>query len=97
MPRLTAPPLRVVNVSSAVFNLGVEEHRAEGQVVRVYSLARTVADCFRFRNQVGLDVALEALADAWRSKRLNLDELNRIAKKLRVHRVMQPYLDAIVL
>jgi predicted transcriptional regulator of viral defense system len=97
VPRLTTPPLRVVNVSPAVFNLGIEEHRIERQVVRVYSLARTVADCFRFRNQIGLDVALEALTDAWRSKRLNLDELNRIAKKLHVHRVMQPYLEAVVL
>jgi predicted transcriptional regulator of viral defense system len=97
VPRLAAPPLRVVNVSSEVFNLGIEEHSIERQIVRVYSLARTVADCFRFRNQVGLDVALEALTDAWRSKRLNLDELNRIAKKLRVHRVMQPYLETIVL
>jgi predicted transcriptional regulator of viral defense system len=97
VPRLTAPPLRVVNISPAVFDLGIEEHRIERQVVRVYSLARTVADCFRFRNQIGLDVALEALTEAWRSKRLNIDELNRIAKKLHVHRVMQPYLEAIVL
>jgi predicted transcriptional regulator of viral defense system len=97
VPRLTAPPLHVVNVSPAVFDLGIEEHRIERQAVRVYSLARTVADCFRFRNQIGLDVALEALTDAWRSKRLNLDELNRIAKKLRVHRVMQPYLETVVL
>jgi predicted transcriptional regulator of viral defense system len=97
VPRLTAPPLRVVNVSPAVFDLGIEEHRIERQAIRVYSLARTVADCFRFRNQIGLDVALEALTDAWRSKRLNLDELNRIAKKLHVHRVMQPYLEAVVL
>lgn len=97
VPRLTAPPLHVVNVSPAVFDLGIEDHRIERQVVRVYSLARTVADCFRFRNQIGLDVALEALTDAWRGKRLNLDELNRIAKKLRVHRVMQPYLETVVL
>jgi predicted transcriptional regulator of viral defense system len=97
VPRLTAPPLHVVNLSPAVFDLGIEKHRIERQVVRVYSLARTVADCFRFRNQIGLDVALEALTDAWRSKRLNVDELNSIAKKLRVHRVMQPYLEAVVL
>ena len=80
-----------------MFDLGLEEHRIEGQIVRVYSLARTVADCFRFRNKVGLDVALEALTEAWRSKRLKLDELNRIAKKLRVQRVMQPHLETVVL
>jgi len=97
VPHLSAPPLRVVNISPAVFDLGLEEHRIEGQSVRVYSLARTVADCFRFRNTVGLDVALEALTEAWRSKRLNLDEVNRIAKRLRVQRVMQPYLETVVL
>ena len=97
VPRLSAPPLRVVNISPTVFDLGIEEHRLEGQTVRVYSLARTVADCFRFRNKVGLDVALEALTETWRSKRLKLNELNRIAKKLRVLRVMQPYLETIVL
>jgi predicted transcriptional regulator of viral defense system len=97
VPRLTAPPLRVVNISPAVFDVGIEEHRIEGQAVRIYSLARTVADCFRFRNKIGLDVALEALTDAWRAKRLNLDELNRIAKKLRVQRVIQPYLETVVL
>jgi hypothetical protein len=57
-----------------VFDLGSEEHRIEGQPVRICSLARTVADCFRFTNKVGLDVALEALTEAWRSKRLELDE-----------------------
>jgi hypothetical protein len=80
-----------------MFNSGVEEHRIEGQVVRIYSVARTVADCFRFRNSVGLDVALEALSEAWRSKRLNLDELTLVARQLRVQRVMQPYLETVVL
>lgn len=97
VPRVSTPPLRVVNVSTTVFDLGIEEHRIEGQRVRIYSLARTVADCFRFRNKVGLDVALEALTEAWRSKRLKLDELNRIAKKLRIQRVMQPYLETVVM
>lgn len=97
VPRVSAPPLRVVNISPAVFDLGIEEHRVEGQIVRVYGLARTVADCFRFRNKVGLDVALEALADAWRGKHFNLDELRRVATKLRVQQVMRPYLEAIVL
>ena len=97
VPRVSAPPLRVVNISSTVFDLGIEDHRIEGQTIRIYSLARTVADCFRFRNKVGLDVALEALTDAWRSKRLDLNELNRVAKKLHVQRVMQPYLEMIVL
>jgi predicted transcriptional regulator of viral defense system len=97
VPRLHAPPLRVISISPELFDLGVEVHRIEGQSVNVYSVARTVADCFRFRNTVGLDVALEALSEAWRSRRLKMDELNRIAKKLRVQRVMQPYLETVVL
>ena len=97
VPRLSTPPLRVINISPAVFELGIEEHRVEGQTVGVYSIARTIADCFRFRNKIGLDVALEALTDAWRSKRLKLDELTQIARKLRIQRVMQPYLDTIVM
>lgn len=97
VPRLSTPPLRVVRVAQEVFDLGVEDYRVEGQTVRIYGVARTIADCFRFRNKVGLDVALEALAEAWRAKRLNLDELHRIATALRVQRVMQPYLEAIVL
>jgi predicted transcriptional regulator of viral defense system len=97
VPRLSAPPLRVINISPAVFDVGIEEHRLDGQTVRVYSLARTIADCFRFRNKIGLDVALEALTDSWRRKRLNLDELTQIAKTLRIQRVMQPYLETVVM
>lgn len=97
VPRLSAPPVRVVRVASEVFGLGIEEYCVEGETLRVYSVARTIADCFRFRSKVGLDVALEALAESWRAKRLNLDELHRIATRLRVQRVMQPYLEAIAL
>jgi hypothetical protein len=56
-----------------------------------------LADCFRFRNKIGLDVALEALTDSWRNQRLKLDELNQIAKTLRIQRVMQPYLETVVM
>ena len=97
VPRLSFPPIKVVRVSPPMFDSGIERHQLEGHSVRVYSLARTVADCFRFRNTIGLDVALEALKESWRSRRLNLDELHRVAKQLRVNRVMQPYLETIVL
>jgi predicted transcriptional regulator of viral defense system len=97
VPRLSQPPLKAVRISPSMFGQGIERHQLEGHAVRVYSLARTVADCFRFRNTIGLDVALEALKEAWRSGRLNLDELHRLAKQLRVNRVMQPYLETIVL
>lgn len=96
VPRLSYPPLRLTRVSTSLFNLGIEEHRIEGQQVKVSSLARTVADCFRFRNKVGMDVVLEALVEARRSRRLDLNELHRIAKALRVDRVMRPYLEMLV-
>ena len=97
VPRLSAPPLRVINISPAVFDVGIDEHRVDGQTVPVYSLARTIADCFRFRNKIGLDVALEALTDSWRRKRLNLDELTQIATAVRIQRVIQPYLETVVM
>jgi predicted transcriptional regulator of viral defense system len=97
VPRVSAPPLRVVNVSADLFRFGIEEHRVERQTVRVYSVERTIADCFRFRNRVGLDVALEALIEAWRGKRVRLDELHRLAKALRVQGVMQPYIEMVVM
>jgi predicted transcriptional regulator of viral defense system len=96
VPSFAFPPIHVTRIAPALFNLGIEEHRIEGGVVRVYSVARTVVDCFRFRNKVGLDVALEALIEARRSRRLDMNELARTAKALRVERVMGPYLEMLV-
>jgi predicted transcriptional regulator of viral defense system len=95
-PRPAYPPLHVVYLSGASFSAGVEHHIIEGRQAPIYSVAKTVADCFKFRNQVGLDVALEALADAWRQGRLSLAELNQFASINRVQRVMQPYIEALV-
>ena len=92
----TSPPIRVTRIAPSLFDLGIEEHRIEGGVVRVYSVVRTVVDCFRFRNKVGLDVAMEALIEARRSRRLDLNELDRIAKALHLDRVMRPYLEMLV-
>ena len=96
IPSVAYPPIRVTRIAPALFDLGIEEHRIEGGVVRVYSIARTVVDCFRFRNKVGLDIALEALIEARRSRRLDLNELDKVAKALRLDRVMRPYLEMLV-
>jgi predicted transcriptional regulator of viral defense system len=96
VPSFASPPVRVTRIAPALLDLGVEEHRIEGGRVRVYSVVRTVVDCFRFRNKVGLDVALEALSEAWRSRRLDLTEVDRLARALRVDRVMRPYLEMLV-
>lgn len=90
------PPLRLVFASGAAFREGVEKHRVGGVLVPVYGIAKTVVDCFKYRNKIGLDVALEALRDAWRRKRLTMDEIDRFARICRVERVMRPYLEALV-
>jgi len=94
-PSLTYPPLRVMRYSGESLTAGLETHRLEGRPVRVYSVAKTLADCFKYRNKIGLDVALEALRDAWRARRFSMDDLHRQAGICRVQRVMQPYLEAL--
>ena len=94
-PRLDYPRLRVARFSGAALTEGIETHRVEGVGVRVYSAAKTVADCFKYRNKVGIDVAVEALRDFSRRHRGGATELARFARACRVTRVMQPYLDAI--
>jgi predicted transcriptional regulator of viral defense system len=94
-PKIDYPPLRIVRFSGAALTDGVEEHAIDGVPVRVTSVARTVADCFKFRNKIGLDVALEALQEAWRAKRVSMDELWRYATLCRVTNVMRPYMESL--
>jgi len=94
-PRLEYPRLRVTRFSGPALTEGVETHRVEGVDVRVYSAAKTVADCFKYRNKVGIDVAIEALRDFGRRHRGGATDLARFARICRVTRVMQPYLDSI--
>lgn len=85
-------PLRVTYFSGSAFTSGIEEHQVGGVTVRVYNPAKTVADCFKYRNKIGLDVALEALRETWREQRATMDELWYYAKICRVTNVMRPYL-----
>ena len=94
-PRLAYPPIRTVRYSVESLSAGVEKHKVEGATIRVTSIAKTVADCFKFRNKVGLDVALEALRDARRDKKVLPDEIWRYATVNRVANVMRPYLEAV--
>lgn len=94
-PKLNYPPLRIVRFSGAALTDGVEEHVVDGVTVRITCVAKTVADCFKYRNKIGLDVALEALREAWREKRMTSDELWRYAQVCRVANVMRPYLDSL--
>jgi predicted transcriptional regulator of viral defense system len=94
-PAMDYPPLRAVRFSGPALSEGVEIHHIKDFPIRVYSAAKTVADCFKYRNKIGLDVALEALREAWREKRATMDELWRYARVCRVDKVMQPYLESL--
>lgn len=94
-PKMDYPALRIMRFSGAALTHGVEDHVVDGVSVRVTSVARTVADCFKFRNKIGLDVALEALQEAWRTKRVSMDELWRYATLCRVTNVMRPYMESL--
>jgi predicted transcriptional regulator of viral defense system len=95
-PRLEYPPLHLVRFSGAALTEGVEEHPTSDGPIRIYSVSKTVVDCFRFRNKIGLDVALEALQASLRERRVTVDELWHYARMLRMTNVMRPYLEATV-
>lgn len=95
-PRIEYPMLRVVYSSHQALNAGVEQHKIEGVPVQVYSVAKTVADCFKYRNKIGLDVAIEALRDCRRARSCTTDDLWHHAEICRVQNVMRPYLESIV-
>ena len=94
-PRRDHPPLRLIYLSGVALREEVEAHDVDGVSVRVFSAAKTVADCFKFRNKIGTDVAAEALRDFRRAHPKRLDALWRCAETDRVTRVIRPYLEAI--
>lgn len=94
-PKLGYPVLRIVRYSGPALTEGVEAHTMDGVTIRVYGIAKTVADCFKHRNKIGLDVALEALREAWRAKRVKMDDLWRYARICRVANVVRPYLETL--
>jgi predicted transcriptional regulator of viral defense system len=95
-PAVDRPPIRVVRLSEVPLTAGVETHLDHGVPLRVFSAAKTVADCFKFRGKVGIDVAVAALRDGWRQKRFTIDELWHFARVCRVAAVMRPYLEVLV-
>ena len=94
-PKPEGVELRVIRFSGQALSAGVEDHQVEGVAVRVTNVARTVADCFKYRNKIGIDVALEALHEGWRKRRLTMDELWRYAKLDRVTKIVMPYLETL--
>lgn len=94
-PRVDYPPLRIVRFSGPALTSHIQEQKIEGVVVRVYDPAKTVADCFKYRNKIGVDVAIEALRDCWRKRRATMDQLYDAAKVCRVAAVMRPYMESL--
>jgi len=89
-------PVRFVYSSGDAFTCGIEKHSVGGIEVNIYSPAKTIADCFKYRNKIGLDVAIEALHEGWKGKRFTMDELWTAVKACRAKRIIQPYLEMLV-
>lgn len=95
-PRIDHPRVQVFNMSEAAFRAGVEEHSMAGAQVRVYGVAKTVADCFKYRNRIGLDVAIEALQEVVRTRGATPSEIMQFARVDKVESVITPYLRALL-
>lgn len=96
VPRVETVVLRPVRLSGVSLTYGVETHNVSGVEIRVYGVAKTVADCFKFRNKIGIDVAIEALRDCLRQRRASVDEILKAAEVCRVRKVISPYMEALL-
>ena len=96
VPKTGLSSCRVVHFSEAAFKFGIETHSVDGGALRVYSPAKTVADCFKFRSKTGMETAIQALRSAYREKKATMDELWRAAKVCRVVNVMRPYMESLI-
>ena len=94
-PKISAPPIRLIRMSGPALQFGVREHKVSGAVLHVFSPAKKVADCFKFRNKIGVDVAIEALKDCSRMKKATMDDLWTATRICRVANVMRPYLESL--
>jgi len=95
-PRIDYPPLDIIYLSQKPYSAGVEEHILDGVPVRIYSREKTIADCFKFRDKIGLDIALEALKDYLRQPNRNIGEILNYARINRVEKIIRPYLQAAI-
>lgn len=96
MPSIAPWPLSCIHLNKTPYEYGIEVHEIDGLKIRVYSAAKTVADCFKFRNKIGLDGALEALREGVRLKLFTIAELDAAAEVCRVSNVMRPYMETIL-
>ena len=96
IPRTRYHSLRIITYSEKTFYEGIDEHTIEGVLVKIYNPAKTIADCFKYRNKIGLDTALEALKEVLKNKICTIDDLWKYAKICRVHNIMKPYLEVLI-
>ena len=94
--RIKYPPVRFYRFSVKTWNAGIEIHQAEGHKIRVYNLAKTIADCFKFRSRIGVNVARDALKIAIAEKGINPQDIMKYAKICRVHKIIQPILETMI-
>jgi predicted transcriptional regulator of viral defense system len=94
-PKIDYPPIKLIRYSGDTYTEGIETHTRDQVTLKVYGVAKTIADCFKHRNKIGLDVAIEALREARAKKKIHADDIWRYAKICRVANVMRPYLEAI--
>lgn len=87
------PAIRVVRMTGPAFGHGIEERVVDGVPVRIYSVAKTIADCFKFRNRIGIEVATAALREGWRKRAFEMGDLWDVAEACRVRKVIQPYVE----
>lgn len=95
VPMMNYPPLHIARFSGIALTEGIEVHHLEGVPVKITSVPKTIADCFKYRHKIGLDVAMEALKEAWNAKRVSMDELWHYGQICRVQNVMRPYLEGL--
>lgn len=95
-PKIDYPPIRVFRFSKRSFESGIETHQIDGVSLRIYSPAKTVVDCFKFRNRIGLDVAIESLKAYWKEKKGNVDMIMKYASNDRMSNVIRPYVESII-
>lgn len=95
-PTFVYPPTRAMHTSGKAFNYGIRTYRIDKVPVKIYTPAKTVADCFKFRNKIGIDVALEALQETFMSRKASSDEIWEAAKVCRVSNIIRPYMEAVI-
>ncbi|WP_070415629.1 type IV toxin-antitoxin system AbiEi family antitoxin domain-containing protein [Sediminispirochaeta bajacaliforniensis] len=96
IPTVDNIPMKVITFSGASFTEGIETHQIDDDEIKVYCISKTVADCFKYRNKIGLDVAIEALKDVIQNKRTSIEEIIHYAEVCRVRKIMRPYMESIV-